>query len=103
MGCLYQYFAKYIGSKITDFYAEIFSQSLIILNSKVFPHLERLLNILRPWMVAMDSDGSNQSNSLNSRQRVHLLRIPFDTEQSVALVAMSRNQFDVAEGHCHRC
>jgi hypothetical protein len=92
-----------IGSKMTDFYAEFFSQSLTILYSKMFPHLERSLTILRSWMVTMDSDGSNQSNSLNSRQIVHLLRIPFHSEQSVALVAMNRNQFDVVEGPCHRC
>jgi hypothetical protein len=41
------------------------SYSPIIRDNKMFPHLERSLNILKPWMVIMDSDASDQSNSLN--------------------------------------
>jgi tetratricopeptide (TPR) repeat protein len=79
------------------------SYSPIIRDNKMFPHLERSLNILKPWMVIMDSDGSNQCNSLNLGQIDYLLKLSCQIEQSMALVTMKRNQFDVAEGHCHRC
>jgi tetratricopeptide (TPR) repeat protein len=54
-------------------------------------------------MVIMDSDANNQSNSLNSEQMDYLLKLSFNIERSMALVVIDRNQFDVAEGHCHRC
>jgi hypothetical protein len=69
----------------------------------MFPHLERSLDILKPWMVVMDSDARNQSNSLNLEERDYLLNLSYYTERSMALAAMNRNQFDVADGHSHRC
>eukprot|EP00596_Hydrurales_sp_CCMP1899_P004775 CAMPEP_0119045510 /NCGR_PEP_ID=MMETSP1177-20130426/40492_1 /TAXON_ID=2985 /ORGANISM="Ochromonas sp, Strain CCMP1899" /LENGTH=74 /DNA_ID=CAMNT_0007017439 /DNA_START=1 /DNA_END=222 /DNA_ORIENTATION=+ len=69
----------------------------------MFPHLERSLNFLKPWIVIMDSDADNQSNSLNSGQIDHLLKVSCQIEEKMALVTIGRNEFDVAEGHCHRC
>jgi tetratricopeptide (TPR) repeat protein len=79
------------------------SYSPIIRDNKTLPHLERSLNILKPWMVIVDSDASNQSNSLNLGQKDHLLKLSCNIESNMVLVTMNRNQFDVAEGHCHRC
>jgi hypothetical protein len=53
-------------------------------------------------MVIMDSDANNQSNSLNLGQVGHLLKSSSRVERTMALLALSRNQFDAAEGHCHR-
>jgi tetratricopeptide (TPR) repeat protein len=92
-----------ISTRMTNFYISNPFHSLKILHSKMFPHLERSLNILKPWMVIMDSDASNQCNSLNSEETESLLKISSDTEREMALVTMNRSQFDVAEGHCHRC
>jgi hypothetical protein len=49
-----------INNKMSNFYIGNLSRSPIILDNKMFPHLERSLNILRPWIVIMDSDASNQ-------------------------------------------
>jgi hypothetical protein len=54
-------------------------------------------------MVIMDSNASNQSNSLDSRHIDHSSKMSFHTEQTMALVTMKRNEFDVVDGHCHRC
>jgi tetratricopeptide (TPR) repeat protein len=54
-------------------------------------------------MVTIDSDANNQSNSLSFEQTNYLLEKSCNTELNLAVVAMNRNQFDVAEGHCHRC
>jgi hypothetical protein len=77
--------------------------SSIISDKEIFPHLERSLQILSPWMVIIDSDATNQSNSLSFQQMNFLLERSFIIERTMASVAMNRNQFDVAEGHCHRC
>jgi hypothetical protein len=92
-----------IITKMLNIHLKNLSYSPIIRDNKTFPHLERLLDILKPWMVVMDSDGSNQSNSLNLGQKDHLLKVSYQIEQSMASVAMNRYQFDVAEGHSHRC
>jgi hypothetical protein len=68
----------------------------------MFPHLERSLNILKPWMVIMDFDANNQSNCLNLGQIDYLLKLSCQIEQKMASVTMGRNQFDVAEGLCRR-
>jgi hypothetical protein len=54
-------------------------------------------------MVTIDFDATNQSNGLSFVQTNHLLEKSCNTELNLATVAMHRNQFDVAEGHCHRC
>jgi tetratricopeptide (TPR) repeat protein len=76
--------------------------SLMVLDNKTYPYLERSLHILSPWMVTIDSDATNQSNSLSFEQTNYLLGKSSTIEGNMALVAISRNQFDVAEGHCHR-
>jgi tetratricopeptide (TPR) repeat protein len=92
-----------ISSKMADVYVTNLSLSTMIRNDKMYPHLERSLHILSPWMVTINSDAIDQSNSLDVVQINHLLEESFRTERSLAVVAMDRAHFDVAEGHCHRC
>jgi tetratricopeptide (TPR) repeat protein len=92
-----------ISTRMTNFYFDNLSLSPIIRDNKMFPHLERSLNILKPWMVVMDSDASNQSNSLNLEEIDYLLNLSYHTERNMALSVINRNQLDVAEGHSHRC
>jgi hypothetical protein len=92
-----------ISTRMTATNATNLSNNPIIRNNKMFPHLERSLNNLRPWMDIMDSNAINQSSTLNFGQINTLLSISFYTERSMALVAIDRNEFDFAEGLCHRC
>jgi hypothetical protein len=92
-----------ISDKIIDTYASDPSLSIIIRQKGMFPHLERSLNILTPWMVTIDTDATNQSNSLSFEQMDCLMKASYQSELQMATVAMSRNQLDVSEGHCHRC
>jgi hypothetical protein len=87
-----------IRSKIIDIYSSTLAHSPIIRDNKMFLHLKRSLHILSPWIVTIDSD----ANSLDFEQTNELLLISFTTEGNMAMVAMHRRQFDVAEGHCHR-
>jgi tetratricopeptide (TPR) repeat protein len=88
---------------MSNFYVTNLSLTPIVQDNKMFPHLERSLSILKPWMVIVDSDASNQFNSLIFEEKEHLLNVSSDIERDMALVVTNRNQFDGAEGHCHRC
>jgi tetratricopeptide (TPR) repeat protein len=54
-------------------------------------------------MVAIDTDAMNQPNSLNLTKTYTLLKESAKLERRMAHFAMNRGQFDVSEGHCHRC
>jgi hypothetical protein len=54
-------------------------------------------------MFVIDSDASNQSTRPSFEEKEYLLNVSSDIERGMAMVAINRNQFDVAEGHCHRC
>jgi hypothetical protein len=92
-----------IITRITNIYMTDPSFSTIILDNKMFPYLERSRHILSPWMVTIDSDATNHSNGLSFEETNYLLGLSSTTEGNIAMVAIRRNQFDVAEGHCHRC
>jgi tetratricopeptide (TPR) repeat protein len=88
-----------IISKIIDIYCIILAHSPIIRDNKIFPHLKRSLHILSPWMITIDSDATND---LSFKRTNKLLEMSSNTEGNMALVAMHRQQFDMAEVHCHR-
>jgi hypothetical protein len=91
-----------ISARITNVYTTNPSLSIMVRDNKTYPYLERSLHILSPWMVTIDSDATNKFNSLSFEQKNYLLERSSTIEGNMAMVAMSRNQFDVAEGHCHR-
>jgi hypothetical protein len=91
-----------ISNKLVDLSAENSSLGTMIRDKGMFPHLEKSLHILSPWMATIDTDNTNQSNSLNSKQKNYLLEESRYLERKMALVAMNRNEFDLAEGHCLR-
>jgi hypothetical protein len=68
-----------------------------------FPYIERSLKILNPWLIYMNSDANNGINSLDEGQTHFLLQEVLHIEQNLAVVAMNRRQFDLAEGHCQQC
>jgi tetratricopeptide (TPR) repeat protein len=92
-----------INSIMIQIHLDNLSQSGIIRDNKMFPYLERSLNILRPWMVIMDSDASYQSISLDFEEKEYLLIESSIIERYMASVTMNRHQFDLAEVHSHRC
>jgi hypothetical protein len=85
-----------INRKITDINNENNSLGDIIRDDTTLPYLKRSLNLLNPWLIHLNSDP-------NSNQMCSLLYQLFRTEQNMAVIAVRRNQLDLAEGHCHRC
>jgi hypothetical protein len=53
-------------------------------------------------MVTIDSDANNQYNGLSFEQPNCLLKKSSRIEGNMVVVAINRQQFYVAEGHCHR-
>jgi hypothetical protein len=92
-----------ISHSIVVIYRTNASLSTMVRDDKMYPYLERSLHILSPWMVTIDIDDTNQYNSLSLEQTNLLLKLLILIEKNMAFVVINRNQFDVAEGHCHRC
>jgi tetratricopeptide (TPR) repeat protein len=70
--------------------------------SMIFPYLERLLSLLNPWLINMDSDPSEGISILSNERKDSLLGKLFCTEQGMAFLTINRRQFNLAEGHCQR-
>jgi hypothetical protein len=68
-----------------------------------FPYIERSLSLLNPWLIQLDLDSSDRTDSRNDHQIEILLEDLFRTEQQMAALTININQFDIAEGHCQRC
>jgi hypothetical protein len=91
--------------QISNAMVEIYTSnsSLMIHDKVVSPHIERSLQILSPWMDTIDSDATNQSNSITSKRLNYLLKKSYTLERNMAILALNRNQYDIAERHSHRC
>jgi hypothetical protein len=79
------------------------SLSSIVRDDLRFPYLERSLSLLNPWVINLDLDASNEINSHNEDQIHFSVKQLHCTEQNMAIIAINRRQFDLAEGHCQRC
>jgi hypothetical protein len=75
---------------MVNIYVSNDSLSEMIRDKGMLPHLERSLDILSPWMVTIDSDSTNRSNSLDSRKTDYLLEKSSILERSMSVVAINR-------------
>jgi hypothetical protein len=92
-----------ISNAMVEIYATNSSLSTMICDKEISPHLERSRHILSPWMDTIDSDATNQSNSLNSIESNYFLKESYALERNMATLALNRNQYDVVVRHIHRC
>jgi tetratricopeptide (TPR) repeat protein len=92
-----------ISNAMVEIYTSNSSLSPMIRDKGMFPHVERSLQILSPWMDTIDFDATHQSNSITSAKAHYLLEISCTLERNMAMLAFSRSQYDIAERHSHRC
>jgi tetratricopeptide (TPR) repeat protein len=92
-----------IIQRLLILYRRDHSLSTIVQDDMCFPYLERSLSLLNPWVINLDSDASSGNDSLNEDQRSYLLGQLYHTELNMAVIAMNKGQFNLAEGHCQRC
>jgi hypothetical protein len=91
-----------INGFILSLHNQNMSLSSISRNDLIFPCLERMLIILNPWLIHLNSHASGRTDNLNDEQFSWLLLEFQRTEQRMAVITIDRRQLDVAEGHCQR-
>jgi hypothetical protein len=69
----------------------------------MFPHLQRSLENLKPWLDRSDSYTGNRNHNDHLDNENFLLMELFSIEQHMAVVTIRRRDFETAEGHCQRC
>jgi len=92
-----------INARMVDFYTSDRSLGLIKKSEKISLYLERSPRYINPWLIHLDSDGSDGISGLSEEEKNHLLQMLFTTESNLCKLTEERRQFDVAEGHCQRC
>jgi hypothetical protein len=88
---------------MTDLHKFDNSLSEVIRYDMMFPYLERSLSLLNPYLIHLESDGSNGMDKLDESQIETILLCLIQTDQNMAAVCTNRRQFDMAEWHCQRC
>jgi tetratricopeptide (TPR) repeat protein len=92
-----------IYSRLGNLYVHDSSMSMIRRCEMNFASLERSVSLLNPWLIQLDLDASNQTDSCNDHRMNHILERLFFVEKNMAAVSMNRRQLDIAEGHYQRC
>jgi hypothetical protein len=67
-----------------------------------FQYYTRSISLLNPWLIRFDSESGSRTDYLDNDRMNYLLRQLRCTEQNLAVTALNRRQFDIAEGHCQR-
>jgi hypothetical protein len=89
-----------INTKLVASFRQDNSPSKFDRDNARFPYLERLRSLLKPWLIHLELNACNRSDSLDEDQMNTLLHELIIFEQNMAVVTMDRNQLDRAEGHC---
>jgi tetratricopeptide (TPR) repeat protein len=89
--------------RLADLYHHDSSMSVMSSYEISFAFLERSFNLLNPWLIQLDLDASNRTDSYNDHRIDNILNKLCSAEQKMANVTMNRRQLDIAEGHCQRC
>jgi hypothetical protein len=74
-------------------------KSVTIRNNLLFPCFEKMLNLLQPWSILLDSKSGN--GCLNKRQISRVLDLLTQTESRIATFHIFKNQFDIAKSHSY--
>jgi len=67
-----------------------------------FPCYEKMLDLLRPWSLKLDSNPTSRIDSLDKHQINSVLCLLSTTERSIATVLRKRNKFELAESYCQQ-
>jgi hypothetical protein len=94
---IYQIYKRIIG-----IYANNQSMSMIVRNKAMLPYMEKVLELLAPWSILIDSDDLIRFISLSIDKVNHLLLLLSGAERSLACVYMHGCKFTLAESHCKR-
>lgn len=89
-----------IYQRLINDYAYDKSLSAIIRDNRMFPYLEMILDLLTPWSLLIDSDGTSRIDRLDKGQINRVLNLSSKVECSITDIYRQRNTYDLAENHC---
>jgi hypothetical protein len=92
-----------INARLVDICNENNLISKTTRNEKMFPYLEKSICLLSPWLGKLESDISDGIGSDSVKNMEFLLEELQFSEHAMFSIAVYKNQFDEAEGHCQRC
>jgi tetratricopeptide (TPR) repeat protein len=91
-----------IHSDLIVTYKEDESLGMMIGDNLTFPYYKKILELLRPWSAYLDSNRTNQIDSLDEDQINHTLVYFTQTERKMGAIYKRRNEFNLAEDYCQR-
>jgi tetratricopeptide (TPR) repeat protein len=91
-----------IYGELANIYTSNESLSPMRRNTLRFPLCEKMVDLLRPWSVLLDSNSSNRIDSISKYQINKILMSSVFAEGNIALIYTDRSQFHIVETHCQR-
>jgi hypothetical protein len=91
-----------IYGRLVDLYTRDESLNIVSSNNLKFPLFEKMLNLLRPWSVDLDSLSIGGIDSITKDQNDKVLYLSSSMEIGIGIIYMHRNQLNLAETHCQR-
>jgi hypothetical protein len=74
------------------------SHSLRDLDNCMLPYYLKMLEVLKPWSLSLDS----RTDSISKDQIHHILELSSNTERMTAAIYKNRDQFDLSNSHYQR-
>jgi tetratricopeptide (TPR) repeat protein len=78
------------------------SLSMIDSNNLRLPYHEKMLDLLTPWSLKLDSNSTSRIDSLDKDQINFVLFSLSTTERNIAIILRRKNEFVLAESHCQQ-
>jgi hypothetical protein len=89
-----------IYSDLAFLYGKDKSLNMAARDDLVFPIFEKVLDLLRPWSIYLDS--ADPIDNLSKRQINNIWLLSIQSEQNIAMIYQNRNEVNEAENHCQR-
>jgi tetratricopeptide (TPR) repeat protein len=87
---------------LVDVYLADESLNMIDSDHFQFPYLEKILDLLRPWSLKLDSNSTSQIDKLDKVQIKLVSFFLSTTERNIAIILRRRNEFVLAESYCQQ-
>jgi tetratricopeptide (TPR) repeat protein len=87
--------------RLINVYDDDKSLSSIMEDNMVLPYLEKMLELLIPWFISIDLDDTSCVERLNKDHINVILDLSSSAKKKMAFIFVQRNEFSLAESHCH--
>jgi hypothetical protein len=90
----------FIYSSLADLLLSDESLDMVSSDNLRFPLYEKMLGLLRPWSVDLDSNSTGRIDSISKDRFNEISFISATVENNVALIYIHRSQYNLVENHC---